>query len=273
MITEAVKRMSIEANCIISDEVMALLKNGLAREESPLGKEILEQIIENDRLAREKNVPMCQDTGVAVVFVEIGQDVRISGGYLYDAINEGVRQGYKEGYLRKSVVGDPLNRKNTGDNTPAVIHPEIVKGDGIKIYLLPKGAGSENMSALTMLTPAAGVEGIKKFVLESVVKAGAKPCPPIIVGVGIGSTFDGVAVLAKRAHLRPAGQPNPDPYYAKLEQELLTEINKTGIGPQGLGGRVTALAVHIEKGPAHIASMPVAVNINCHAARIKVTEL
>ena len=268
-IVAALKKMCVEANCIISDEVIALLNKSLQLEESPTGKEIIQQILENDKIASAKMVPICQDTGTAVVFVEIGQEVHITGGYLNDAINEGVRQGYKEGFLRKSIVSDPLNRKNTGDNTPAVIHPDIVPGDKLKIYLLPKGGGSENMSALKMLPPSAGLEGIKKFILETVKNAGANPCPPIIVGVGIGGNFDGVAVLAKRAHLRPAGTHNPNPFYAKLEQELLKEINDLGIGPQGLGGRCTALAVQIEYGPAHITALPVAVNINCHAARLR----
>jgi len=268
-IVTALKKMCVEANCVISDEVTALLKKSMQLEESPTGKEIIQQILENDRIAKAKMVPICQDTGTAVVFVEIGQDTHITGGYLYDAINEGVRQGYKEGYLRKSIVADPLNRKNTGDNTPAMIHPEIVPGDKLKIWILPKGGGSENMSALKMLPPSAGLDGVKKFILEAVKNAGANPCPPIIVGVGIGGNFDGVAVLAKRAHLRPAGTANPNPFYAKLEQDLFKEINDLGIGPQGLGGRCTALAVHIEYGPAHITALPVAVNINCHAARMR----
>jgi len=272
-IIAALKKMCVEANCVISDEVIALLNKSLQQEESPTGKEILQQILENDRIAREKMVPICQDTGTAVVFVEIGQDVHISGGHLYDAINEGVRQGYKEGFLRKSIVSDPLNRKNTGDNTPAVIHPDIVPGEKLKLWLLPKGGGSENMSMLKMLPPSAGLEGVKKFILETVKNAGANPCPPIIVGVGIGGNFDGVAVLAKRAHLRPAGTANPNTFYAKLEQDLLKEINDLGIGPQGLGGRCTALAVHIEYGPCHITALPVAVNINCHAARLSEVTL
>ena len=272
-IIAALKKMCIEANCIISDEVIGLLKKSMQLEESPTGKEIIQQILENDKIAKDKMVPICQDTGTAVIFVEIGQDVHIIGGYLYDAINEGVRQGYKDGYLRKSIVADPLNRKNTGDNTPAVIHPDIVPGDKLKIWILPKGGGSENMSTLKMLPPSAGLEGVKKFILEAVKNAGANPCPPIIVGVGIGGNFDGVAVLAKRAHLRLAGTHSPNPFYAKLEEELLKEINDTGIGPQGLGGRCTALAVHIEYGPSHITALPVAVNINCHAARLREVTL
>jgi len=269
IIINALKNMCIEANCVISDEVLALLNKSLSIEESPTGKEIIQQILENDKIAKQKMAPICQDTGTAVVFVELGQEVHISGGYLYDAINEGVRQGYKDGYLRKSIVADPLNRKNTNDNTPAAIHLELVHGDKLKISIIPKGGGSENMSSLIMLPPSAGLNGVKKFIIESVQKAGANPCPPIIVGVGIGGNFDGVALLAKRAHLRPAGSPNPNPFYAKLEQELLKEINDLGIGPQGLGGRCTALAVHIEYGPSHITALPVAVNINCHAARLR----
>lgn len=272
-IITAVRQMCIDANCLIGDDVLALLNNALNKEESPTGKELIQQVIDNDRLARDKMVPMCQDTGTAVVFVELGQDVHITDGYLYDAINEGVRQGYREGYLRKSIAADPLGRKNTGDNTPAVIHTELVNGDKLKIDLLPKGGGSENMGALAMLPPSAGVEGVKRFVVETIRKAGANPCPPIIVGVGVGSNFDGVAVLAKRALIRLAGSANPDPVYAKLEQELLTEINNLGIGPQGMGGRVTALAVQVEYGPCHITALPVAVNINCHAARRKTVIL
>ncbi|MFH1231469.1 MAG: fumarate hydratase [Planctomycetota bacterium] len=273
IIIKSLKNMCIDANCVISDEVIALLNKSLSIEESPTGKEIIQQILENDRIAKEKMVPICQDTGTAVVFVELGQEVHITGGYLYDAINEGVRQGYKDGYLRKSIVADPLNRKNTNDNTPAAIHLEIVPGDSFKISLLPKGGGSENMSALIMLPPSAGMNGVKKFIIDSIRKAGANPCPPIIVGVGIGGNFDGVALLAKKAHLRPAGKPNPNPFYAKLEQELFKEINDLGIGPQGLGGRCTALAVHIEFGPAHITALPVAVNINCHASRLRTATL
>jgi fumarate hydratase subunit alpha len=272
-ITSAVRQMCIDANCLIGDDVLSLLKQALAKEESPTGKELIQQVIDNDRLARQKMVPMCQDTGTAVIFVTLGQDVHIAGGYLYDAINEGVRRGYKDGYLRKSIAADPIGRKNTGDNTPAVIHTELVPGDKLQIDLLPKGGGSENMGALIMLPPSAGIDGVRRFVVETIKKAGANPCPPIIVGVGVGSNFDGVAVLAKRALLRPAGSANPDPVYAKLEQELLAEINNLGIGPQGLGGRVTALAVQVEYGPCHITALPVAVNINCHAARHKTITL
>lgn len=225
--------------------------------------------MENAKIANEENVPMCQDTGYAVFFVELGQEVHIVDGYLYDAINEGVRKGYQEGYLRKSIVGHPLLRQNTGDNTPAVIHTTVVPGDKISITIAPKGGGSENMSGIAMLKPAQGVEGVKNFVLEQVKKAGPNPCPPIVVGVGIGGTFEKSALLAKEALLRPIGQKNPLPDIAELEDELLTKVNQLGIGPQGLGGRTTALAVHVEIYAAHIASLPVAVNINCHATRHK----
>lgn len=264
-VTSAVRRLCISANCNVPREAIAALERALETEESPVGREILKQILENHRIAREEGVAACQDTGVAMVFVELGQDVHLTGGDLYEAINEGVRQGYKEGYLRKSLVADPLfKRVNTGDNTPAMIYIDIVPGDDLKITVAPKGGGAENMSALAMLTPAAGVEGVKSFVIEQVKKAGPNPCPPIVVGVGIGGTFDRVAVLAKRALLRPVGSHNPDPMYADLEKELLGEINKLGIGPQGFGGRTTALAVNIEFAPCHIACMPVAVNLNCH---------
>lgn len=237
------------------------------------GKEIIQQLLKNADIARSEEVPMCQDTGFTVVFVELGQDVHIEGGSLEDAINEGVRRGYTEGYLRKSIVGHPLERVNTGDNTPAVIHVKLVPGDKMKIIVAPKGGGSENMSGIKMLKPAEGIEGVKKFVLDTVKNAGPNPCPPIIVGVGIGGTFEKCALLAKEALLRPVGTPNSRPEIARLENELLDEINSTGIGPQGLGGRYTALAVHIEIYPAHIASLPVAVNINCHASRHKETVL
>ncbi|HHY32747.1 MAG TPA: fumarate hydratase [Firmicutes bacterium] len=261
----AIKKLCVSANCNVPRETIAALERALENEESPVGREILKQILENHRIARDEGVPACQDTGVAMVFVEVGQDVHFVGGDLYAAINDGVRQGYTEGYLRKSIVNDPLFRRvNTGDNTPAVVYVDIVPGTQVKITVAPKGGGAENMSGVAMLTPAAGVEGVKRFVVERVEKAGSNPCPPVVVGVGIGGTFDRVALLAKRALLRPVGSHNPDPMYAKLEEELLTEINKLGIGPQGLGGRTTALAVNIEYAPCHIASMPVAVNLNCH---------
>jgi len=240
------------------------------REEiSQNGKEIIQQLIMNAEIAREERIPICQDTGFTVVFVELGQDVRIVGGDFYEAINEGVRRGYKEGYLRKSIVSHPLERKNTGDNTPAVIHTKIVPGDNLRLIVAPKGGGSENMSALKMLKPSEGVEGVKKFVVDVVKNAGPNPCPPVIVGVGIGGTFEKAAQLSKEALLRRLGEKSKYPDIARLEDELFDEINRLGIGPQGLGGKTTALAVHIEIYAAHIASLPVAVNINCHAARHK----
>lgn len=267
-IVKRVRDLCIEANTFLGEDVIKALKEAHQREESPTGKEILSQIIENAEIARKEGVPMCQDTGFAVFFVEVGRDVRIEGGPLEDAINEGVRQGYREGYLRKSIC-DPLSRENTGDNTPAIIHTRLVEGENIRIIFAPKGAGSENMSRLSMLKPADGVEGIKAFVLETVERAGANPCPPIIVGVGVGGTFERCALLAKEALLRDVGTKNRDPRWASLEEELLEEVNRLGIGPMGLGGRTTALAVHIESHPCHIASLPVAVNIQCHAARHK----
>lgn len=272
-IVAAVRDACIKANLELPDDVFAALKEKLEVEPSETGREILNQLIENARIARSDGIPICQDTGTAVVWVELGQDVRIEGGFLMDAINEGVREGYVEGYLRKSIVADPLRRVNTGDNTPAHVHVELVPGDSLRLTILPKGGGSENMGSLAMLTPAEGREGVKRFVIESVEKAGANPCPPGIIGVGIGSTFDGVALLAKKALLRPIGQRHPDPFYAEFEMELLEEINSLGIGPQGLGGLITTLDVHIEVAPTHITSLPVAVNINCHAARRVTIEL
>ena len=259
--------MCREANVYLGDEVADALKKALTREESPAGKEALRQLIENMGVACREQLPLCQDTGFAVFFIEWGQEVHLTGGSLKEAINEGVRKGYREGCLRKSVVADPLNRVNTGDNTPAVIHTALVPGDRVKITFAPKGGGSENMSRLAMLKPADGLEGVVDFVIRCVREAGPNPCPPIVVGVGIGGTFDQVAVIAKKALLRPLGRPHRDPFYAALEQEMLKRINELGIGPQGFGGRVTALAVHIETYAAHIASLPVAVNLNCHAAR------
>jgi fumarate hydratase subunit alpha len=266
-ITSAVRRLCQEANFRLPDDVLAAMREAVEREESPTGKEILRQCLENARIAREEKVPLCQDTGFAVIFLEIGQGVRIAGGDLTEAVNAGVREGYAEGYLRKSIVADPLRRKNTSDNTPAMIHVSIVPGDRLVITVAPKGGGSENMSAVKMLAPAAGEEGIKSFVIEWVRSAGANPCPPVVVGVGIGGTFEGVALLAKKALLRPLGSSHPDPFYARLEDELKGKINDLGVGPQGLGGRVTGLGVQIEVYPCHIASLPVAVNLNCHAAR------
>lgn len=272
-IVETVAKLCMDANYFLDDEVLEAFKRSLEQEESPTGRDVLKQLIENARIAALEQVPMCQDTGVAVIFLELGQDVRVTGGYLYDAVNEGVRKGYQEGYLRKSMVKDPFDRVNTGDNTPAIIHTTIVPGDQLKVTVAPKGGGSENMSALAMLSPSAGVEGVKQFVVETVRKAGPNPCPPIVVGVGIGGNFETAALIAKKALLRPLGQANPKPEYAKMESELLERIQNLGIGPQGFGGRVTALAVHVETMPCHIASLPVAVNIQCHASRHKTAIL
>lgn len=268
-ISDEVKNLCIEANCVLSDDILSAIRGAGDKEESPIGKEILNLLIENAEVARSEKIPICQDTGVAVIFVELGTDVRIVNGDLREAINEGVRRGYTEGYLRKSMVRSPIDRVNTGDNTPAVIHFNVVKGDQLKITILPKGGGSENMSQLRMLTPSEGIEGVKKFVIETVKRAGSNPCPPIVVGVGIGGNFEYAPLLAKKALLRTLGEHNPDPKIAKLEEELLDEINRTGIGPQGLGGRVTALALNIETYPCHITALPVAVNIECHAHRHK----
>ncbi len=268
-ITEVVAQLCMDANFELGEDVIRALERALSEEESPSGIEVLKSLLENAEIASEERIPICQDTGFAVVFVELGRDVRIVGGDLYDAINEGVRRGYNEGYLRKSIVRDPLRRENTGDNTPAIVYLDLVPGDRLKITVVPKGGGSENMSGIKMLAPAAGAEGVKEFVVERVSLSGANPCPPIIVGVGIGGTFDKCAQLAKRALLRPVGTPNPDPFYADMESDILRRINDLGIGPQGLGGRITALAVHIEAYPCHIASLPVAVNIQCHASRHK----
>jgi len=268
-IITAVKDLCMNANYDLGEDVVKAFEEFHNTEESPTGKGIIEQLIENAKIAQSERVPMCQDTGFAVFFVELGQEVHIEGGSLTDAINEGVRQGYKEGYLRKSIVEHPLNRKNTGDNTPAVIHIDLVPGNELKITIAPKGGGSENMSGIKMLKPADGVEGVKDFVVQRVKESGPNPCPPIVVGVGIGGTFEKSAMLAKKSLLRNIGERHSDPEIADLEIELLTKINKLGIGPQGLGGSTTALDVFIEIYPAHIASLPVAVNINCHAARHK----
>jgi len=266
-VTKVVESLCISSNCKLSEDVWKALSGKLENEESPVGKEVLEEILENDRMAEEEKLPMCQDTGFTVVFVEMGQEVRITGGDFYEAINRGVGNGYRKGYLRKSVIGDPLRRKNTGDNSPAWVHIDIVPGDRLKISVMPKGAGSENMSTIKMLSPAEGVQGVKKFVLDWVRERGANACPPLVVGVGIGGTFEGVAKLAKKALLRPIGSKNPEPFYAEIEEELLKEINNLGLGPQGIGGSTTALAVHIETYPCHIASLPLAINLQCHAAR------
>lgn len=268
-ITDTVKRLCIQANVILPEDVKNCIIKRKSEENWAPAREILDRIEENFELAAAENVPICQDTGVACVFLEIGQEVHIAGGDITQAVNEGVRQGYAEGYLRKSVVRDPLDRENTGDNTPAMIYYDIVPGDKIKITVAPKGFGSENMSQIKMLRPSDGIEGVKAFVLKAVEEAGPNPCPPIIVGVGIGGTFDKAALLAKKALLRETGTPSADPLYAKLEEELLEKINALGIGPQGFGGKTTALAVAVEHYPTHIAGLPVAVNINCHVARHK----
>ncbi len=268
-ITSALAQLCMDANFNLGEDVLNSFKTALEQETSPTGKIVLQELITNAAIAKDEQVPMCQDTGYAVIFVELGQDVKLVGGDLYEAINEGVRKGYGEGYLRKSIVADPINRVNTKDNTPAVIHLDIVPGDKIKLTVAPKGGGSENMSAVKMLKPADGAKGVVDFVVDTVSKAGANPCPPIVIGVGVGGTFEKVAYLAKKSLLRELGASNPDPFYAEMEKEILEKVNKLGIGPQGYGGRTTALAVHVETYPAHIASMPAAVNINCHAARHK----
>jgi len=268
-ITKAVKELCIDANYNLGEDVQDVLRKAHEKEESPVGKATLKQIIDNFEISKQGQFPMCQDTGFAVFFVEMGDQVLIKDGNLFDAINEGTRQGYKDGYLRKSILADPIERKNTGDNTPAVIHLDIVKGDKLKIVCVPKGGGSENMSEVKMMKPADGVEGVKEFVIDKVKRSGSNPCPPIIVGVGIGGTFEKCAEMAKRALMRPIGSKHPNPFYAELEEELLEKINKLGIGPQGFGGTQTALAVFVETYPCHIASFPAAVNINCHVARHK----
>ncbi|MEW6308349.1 MAG: fumarate hydratase [Bacillota bacterium] len=262
----AVARLCQEANVELSDDVVRALQAGVQAEQSPVGREILRQIIENATIARDERLPMCQDTGVAVVFVELGQDVRVTGGDYTEAINAGVRRGYQEGYLRKSMC-HPFTRRNTGDNTPAVIHTQIVPGDRVRITVAPKGGGSENMSGVKLLTPAAGLAGVRDFAVGLVEQGGPNPCPPVIVGVGIGGTMEVAALLAKRALLRPIGSHHADPDMAQLERDILSAVNDLGVGPQGLGGRVTALWAAVEWSPCHIASLPVAVNINCHAAR------
>ena len=271
-ITAAVERLCIEANVDLPTDIQEKLDKSWETEPWPLAKDILGTIRENFNIAAEDRVPICQDTGMACVFLEIGQDVHIVGS-LRDAVDEGVRRGYTKGHLRKSVVRDPLDRVNTGDNTPAVLYTEIVEGDGFKITVAPKGFGSENMSRIKMLKPSDGLEGVKDFVIQTVEEAGPNPCPPIVVGVGIGGTFDKAALLAKKAIVRSTDVRNADPFYADLERELLEKINLLGVGPQGIGGRTTALAVNIEKMPTHIAGLPVAVNINCHVTRHKSAEL
>lgn len=266
-ITENVARMCCEANLYLAREVLDALESALEQEESPAGKKVLKQLLKNAEIARKDKIPLCQDTGTPVVFIEMGREVLLEGGNPVEAINRGVVEGSRKCYLRNSMVGDPLKRINTGNNAPAVIHWEIVEGDRFKIILVPKGGGSENMSGLKVLKPAQGEEGVINFVLNSIKEAGANPCPPLVVGVGLGGTFEKAALLAKKALLRPLGQPHPDPYYAELEERILEGVNNLGIGPLGYGGRVTALAVHIEYFATHIASLPVAVNLNCHASR------
>jgi fumarate hydratase subunit alpha len=269
-VREEVKRLYIESCYYITDDMMGALRKAYENEESPVGKEILSIILENANIAKDENVPMCQDTGLTIVMIEMGENVKLEGdGSLYATINEAVAQAAQDGYLRRSVVGDPLNRKNTGDNTPAMIHIDLVPGDNLRIVVGAKGTGSENMSALKMMKPSDGVDGVKKFVVDTVRNAGPNPCPPVVVGVGIGGSFDRCAFLAKKSLYRELYSKNDNEFYANLEDELLEEINKTGVGPQGLGGRSTALAVHIETFPCHIGALPVAINIDCHAHRHK----
>ena len=268
-ITDVVERLCIEANEQLPEDIKNAIHRCRACEDWEIAQGVLDQIITNFEIAGEERVPICQDTGMACVFLEIGQDVHITGGDLREAVDEGVRRGYDKGYLRKSVVRDPVRRGNTGDNTPAMLYTEIVPGEQIKVTVGPKGFGSENMSAIRMFKPSAGIEGIKDFILETVENAGPNPCPPMVVGVGIGGTFDKCALLAKKALMRSTEERNPDPYYAALEEEMLEKINQLGIGPQGFGERTTALALNIETMPTHIAGMPCAVNINCHVTRHK----
>lgn len=266
-ITENIKEMCIEANHFLARDMDSAMKNAVDTEKSPLGKQILDQLQDNLKIAGEDMIPICQDTGMAVVFLEIGQDVHFTGGILEDAINDGVRKGYTEGYLRKSVVKDPIIRENTKDNTPAIIHYEIVPGDQVKITVAPKGFGSENMSRVFMLKPADGIEGVKDAILTAVRDAGPNACPPMVVGVGIGGTFEKCAIMAKKALTRPVNAHSEIPYVRELEEEMLEKINKTGIGPGGLGGTTTALAVNINTYPTHIAGLPVGINICCHVNR------
>ena len=267
VVRDAVARLCVAANTRLPEDVKKAIDEFWSKEDWAIAKGVLENIVENYKIADSENVPICQDTGMACVFLEGGQEVHFVGGGLYDAVNAGVRRGYTEGYLRKSVVADPVRRGNTGDNTPAVVYTDIVPGDKVKITVGPKGFGSENMSAIKMLKPSDGLEGIKKFILDTVEAAGPNPCPPMVVGVGIGGTFDKAAYLAKKALMRPLDVRNPDPYYAELEIELLEQSNALGIGPQGFGGLTTALGLNIEVMPTHIAGMPCAVNISCHATR------
>ncbi|MCX5970202.1 MAG: fumarate hydratase [Coprothermobacterota bacterium] len=267
LLRDAVRDLCLEANVVIPDDTLQALERALIEETSLRGRSILEEILANDRRARECRLPACQDTGLAIVFLELGQDVSLVGGDLCQAINEGVRQGYRRGYLRNSVSVDPLRRANSGDNTPAVLHLEVIPGDSLRLVLLPKGGGAENASALSMLTPASGWEGVRRFVLEQVCRVGPSACPPLVLGVGVGGSFGSCALLAKKALLRPLGRSHPDPQVAAWEDELKTAVNNLGIGPMGLGGHTTALSVAIEVAPCHIASLPVAVNLNCHSHR------
>ncbi len=269
-ITRTVSRLFQEANFLLPEDTIATLKQAREAEESAVGRDVLDRLLENKDISAKERIPLCQDTGSAVVFLELGQEVHIVGGDLYAAVNEGVRQGYNEGYLRKSIVDQPYSaRVNTRDNTPAIIHTDIVPGDKLKITVLPKGGGAENMSRLAMLPPARGRQGVIEFVVNAVEEAGSNPCPPVIVGVGIGGTAETTMLLAKKALLRKIGEPNPNREYAELEKEILQRVNNLGIGPMGYGGRTTALAVNIEVFPCHIASLPVAVNLQCHSARHK----
>ena len=272
-ITDVVERLCIDANTHLPGDVKCAIERCRACEDGDIAQGVLDKIIENYNIASSENVPICQDTGMACVFLEIGQDVHLVGGDLTQAVDEGVRRGYDKGYLRKSVVADPVRRGNTGDNTPAMLYTEIVPGENIKITVAPKGFGSENMSAIRMFKPSAGLQGIKDFILETVENAGPNPCPPMVVGVGIGGTFDKAALLAKKALMRPLDVRNADPYYAALEKEMLEKVNALGIGPQGFGGRTTAIGLNIETMPTHIAGMPCAININCHVTRHKTEVL
>jgi len=272
-ITQAVERLCMEANYFLGQDVVDALEQSLKGEESPTGQQILRDILENARIGREELSPICQDTGFTIAFVELGQEAEVVGGSLDEAITKGVAQGYTKGYLRASIVQDPLRRINTKDNTPPVIHVEVVPGDRLRLTVMCKGSGCENMSRFAMLTPAQGRKGVVNFVVETVLKGGGRPCPPLIVGVGLGGTFDQATYIAKRSLLRPVGSHHAEAHIKELEEELLEEVNATGVGPQGWGGRTTALAVHVETYPCHIASLPVAVNIECHSHRLKTTIL
>ena len=273
VVRDTVARLCIEANTHLPEDVKNAIRAFQSREDWPIARGVLDNIVENYHIADAEHVPICQDTGMACVFLEVGQEVHFVGGGLYDAVHEGVRRGYTNGYLRKSVVADPIRRGNTGDNTPAMIHTDIVPGDRVKITVGPKGFGSENMSAIRMFKPSAGLQGIKDFILETVETAGPNPCPPMVIGVGIGGTFDKAALLAKKAIMRPLDTHHPDPFYAELEDEMLEKVNALGIGPQGFGGKTTAIGLNIETLPTHLAGMPCAININCHVTRHKTEVL